>query len=139
MRTGRRSSLRSLPSKRPQSTKKQSERLPFSKKLSKIPQSIKKPSKRSNSQKEAELCRARELEDAKTEWTQRGYPTICWRRLNSRLWGFSSALRDVLGGIVPSFYRTELESAVAKKVRHKYRCMENATAGYYGPRGQQIL
>ena len=53
--------------------------------------------------------------------------------------GFSSALRDVLSGTVPSFYRTELELTVAMKEGHKYRCMENATARYYGPPGQQIL
>jgi hypothetical protein len=53
--------------------------------------------------------------------------------------GVSSALRGILDGTVPSFYLTELKSAVARKEGHKYRCMENATAGYYGPRGQQIL
>ena len=96
-------------------------------------------SKRLNKSEPAESREARELKEAETEWAQRGYPRICWRRLNSRLQGFSSALRDVLGGIAPSFYRAELESAVARREGHKYRCMENATAGYYGPRGQQIL
>ena len=81
----------------------------------------------------------RELEEAETEWAQRGYPKIRWRRLSPRLQKFSPALLGVLNGNSPSFYRTELESAIARKEDRKYRCMENSTAGYYGPRGQQIL
>lgn len=80
-----------------------------------------------------------ELEEAETEWAQRGYPKIRWQRFSSRLQKFSPALRGVLNGNSPSFYRTELESAIARKEDRKYRCMENSTAGYYGPRGQQIL
>ena len=81
----------------------------------------------------------RELKEAETEWAQRGYPKIRWRRLSPRLQKFSPALLGVLNGNSPSFYRTELESAIARKEDRKYRRMENSTAGYYGPRGQQIL
>jgi hypothetical protein len=99
----------------------------------------KKRSKRLDTQEQAELSRVRELEEAETEWAQRGYSKISWRRLSSRLQKFSPALRGVLNGNSASFYRTELESAIARKEDRKYRCMENSTAGYYGPRGQQIL
>jgi hypothetical protein len=99
----------------------------------------KKRPKRLDTRKQAELSRVRELEEAKTEWAQRGYPKICWRRLRARLQKFSPALRGVLNGNSPSFYHAELELAIARKEDRKYRCMENSTAGYYGPRGQQIL
>ena len=79
------------------------------------------------------------LKAAEVEWDRRRYPRIGWRRLDSRLKKFSSTLRGILNGDSPSFYRTELESAVARNEGRKYRCMEYATAGYYGPRGQQIM
>src|ERR1700722_4262790 len=52
---------------------------------------------------------------------------------------FSSTLRGILNRDSPSSYRSELESAVARKEHCKYRCMEYATASYYGPRGQQVM
>jgi len=59
--------------------------------------------------------------------------------LNSRLKKFSSALLGILNRDSPSFYRSELESAIASKEGGKYHGMKNVTAGYYGPRGQQIM
>ena len=99
----------------------------------------KKRTKRLDKREQADLSRVRELEEAEAEWAQRGYPKIRWRRLSPRLQKFSPTLHDILNGNSPSFYRTELESAIARKEDRKYRCMENSTAGYYGPRGQQIL
>jgi hypothetical protein len=117
-------------SKRPQPTKKRSKRL----------QPSKKGTKRSNTREQAELCRARELKDAKMEWIRCGYPRISWRGLNARLKEFSAALYAILNGTSSSVYRTELESAVvARKEQPKYVGMDNATAGYYGPRGQTIM
>jgi hypothetical protein len=95
----------------------------------------KKRTKRLDIREQAELSRVRELEEAKAEWAQRGYPKIRWRRLSPRLQKFSPALHGILNGNSPSFYRTELESAIARKEDRKYRCIENSTAGYYGPRG----
>jgi hypothetical protein len=50
-----------------------------------VPQTPKRRSKRSDAREEAELCSARELENAKSEWTQCSYPRIGWQRLNSCL------------------------------------------------------
>ena len=102
-------------------------------------QTKKKRCERADTREQAEQCRARELKDAETEWTRRGYPRISWQRLDSRLKEHSSTLRGILNGTSPSIYRTELELAVARKDNRKYLGIGNATAGYYGPRGQQIL
>lgn len=99
----------------------------------------KNQSKRVNVRQQIAFCNAHKLKDSETEWARRGYPRIGWRRLSRRLGKFSSALRAILKGDLPSFYRSELESAVAKKEGRRYRCIENSTAGYYGPRGQQIM
>ena len=94
------------------------------KRRSKRPQPPKKRSKCSNTREQAEQCRARELKDAETEWTRRGYPRISWRRLNSRLKEYSSALRSILNGTSSSIYRTELESAVARKDNRNISALE---------------
>ena len=107
-----------------------------------VPQSSKRQRKRLNARQQRALSDARKLKDklkaTETEWAQRGYPQIDWGRLDSRLQEFSPALRRILNGS-PSFYRSELESAIERKESRRYRCMENATAGYYGPRGQQVM
>ena len=99
--------------------------------------------KRLSARQQRAFCEAHKLKDklkaAKTEWALRKYPRIDWRKLDARLQKFSPALRAILNGATPSFYRSELESAVARRVNPKFRCMENATAGYYGPRGQQVM
>ncbi len=53
------------------------------------------PPKKRNIQEQAKSWRARELEDAETEWARRGYPRIGWRKLDSRLTEFSPALRSL--------------------------------------------
>jgi hypothetical protein len=108
-----------------------------------VPPSSKHRRKRLSARQQRAFCEAHKqtdkLEAAKTEWAVRGYPRIGWRRLDARLQKFSRALRGILNGAIPSFYRLELESAVAGRVNPKFRCMENATAGYYGPRGQRVM
>jgi hypothetical protein len=91
----------------PQTPKRQSKRSQSTTgKRSKRLQRSKKQSKRSNPREEDERYRAQELKDAKPEWARRDYPRIGWRRLNSRLKDFSSALRDILDGTSSSIYRT---------------------------------
>lgn len=108
-----------------------------------VPQSSKRRRKRLNAREQRAFCGAHQLTDklkaAEIEWAQRGYPRIGWRRLDARMRKFAPALRDILNGGRPSFYRTELEAAVASRENPKYRCMGNATAGYYGPRGQEVM
>jgi hypothetical protein len=83
--------------------KKRSKRLQSPKKQTKRLQSPKKQTKRLSTWEQTELSRARELEDAESEWAQCGYPRIGWRSLSSRLEKFSSALRVILNGTSPSF------------------------------------
>lgn len=99
----------------------------------------KKQKKRLDMWEMAELCKSHRVKDAETEWARRGYPRIGWRRLKSRLDKFSPVLHGILKGELPSFYRSALESAVGRRESHGERCMDNATAGYYGPRGQVIM
>ena len=105
--------------------------------------SSKRPLKRLSARQQRAFCEAHkrkdELEAAETEWAVRRYPAIDWQKLDARLQKFSPALRGILNGVTPSFYRSELASAVAERVNSKFRCMENATAGYYGPRGQRVM
>jgi hypothetical protein len=89
------------------------------------------------------FCEAHKLKDklkaAESEWARRGYPRIGWRRLDARMRKFLPALHSILNGETPSPYLSQLKSAVASRVNPKTRCMDNATAGYYGPRGQQVM
>jgi hypothetical protein len=95
--------------------------------------------KRLNVRQQMAFCNAHKLKDAETEWARRGYPRIGWRKLDSRLIRFTSALRGILDGNSRSFYRTELETALTTREGRKFRCMDNATAGYYNPRRQQVM
>ena len=109
--------------------------------------SSKRQLKRLSARQQRAFCEAHKLKEklkdklkaAKTEWALRGYPRIGWRRLDARLQKLSPALRATLNGATPSFYRLELESAVTRRANPKFHCMENATAGFYGPRGQQVM
>jgi hypothetical protein len=108
-----------------------------------VPHSPKRRRKPLNTREQRAFCEAHErndkLQSAETEWTRCGYPRIGWRKLDARLQKFSPAFRDILEGVTPSFYCSELESAVASRVKPQYRGMEFSTAGYYGSRGQQIM
>jgi hypothetical protein len=108
-----------------------------------VHQSSKRRRKRLSVRQQIAFCEAHKRKDklvaAKTEWALCGYPRIGWQRLDARLQKFSPALHGILNGAIPSFYRSELESAVARRVNPLFRCMENATAGYYGPRGKEVM
>jgi hypothetical protein len=76
---------------------------------------------------------------AENRWASRGYPRIGWRTLDARIKKKLPALRHILDGAVPSYYREDLECSVATRVNPKFRGMDNATACYYGPRGQSMM
>jgi hypothetical protein len=101
--------------------------------------SPKRQPKRLSARQRRAFCEAHRQKAAKTEWTRRRYPQIKWGRLDARLQQFSPALRDILNRETWSFYRSELRLAAAKGVKRQFRCMDNATAGYYGPRGKQVM
>ena len=90
------------------------------------------------SQQEA-FCEDHRRREAEKEWIECGYPRIAWRRLNARMSKKTSALRDVITVHVSSFFRTELQAEIAKRKSRKFRGVKNMIAGYYGPRGQQLM
>lgn len=85
------------------------------------------------------FCENHRKKEAQEEWTRLGYPRIAWRRLHLRLTKKASALREILTGCSFSFFRTELQAAVDRKEARKCRGIDNMTAGYYGPRGEQVM
>lgn len=85
------------------------------------------------------FCQDHQIRNAETEWTQLRYSRIAWRRLHLRLTQKSSTIRDIIDENSSSFFCRILQAAVDRKKAHKYRCIENMTAGYYDSRGQQIM
>ena len=51
----------------------------------------------------------------------------------------TSALRDIVTVRPSSFFRTQLQAEIAKRKTRKFPGLTNMTAGYYGPRGQQLM
>lgn len=90
------------------------------------------------SQQEA-FCEDHRRREAEKEWIERGYPRIAWRRLRARMSRKISAIRDIVTACAFSFFRTELQAEIAKKKARKYRGVTNMIAGYYGPRGHQLM
>jgi hypothetical protein len=82
---------------------------------------------------QAELHHAAEL-----EWVRRGYPRIGWRRLDARIRKFLPALGGILDGEISSPFLTQTKLARERKVPQT-NGNGNGEAGYYGPRGSQIM
>lgn len=95
-------------------------------------------SKSMNFHKQTAFCKDHQVEDAKIEWVQFGYPRIAWRRLHLWLMKKSLALCNIINGS-SSFFGTELEAAIDRKEAHKYRCMGNMIAGYKYYKKLQLL
>ncbi|KAK5188855.1 hypothetical protein LTR96_010859 [Exophiala xenobiotica] len=82
---------------------------------------------------QAELHHAAEL-----EWVRRGYPRIGWRRLDARIRKFLPALDGILDGEISSPFLAQTKLARKRKVPQTIG-NGNGEAGYYGPRGSQIM
>jgi hypothetical protein len=82
---------------------------------------------------QAELHHAAEL-----EWVRRGYPRIGWRRLDARIPKFLPALGGILDGEISSPFLAQTKLARERKVPQT-NGNGNGEAGYYGPRGSQIM
>lgn len=85
------------------------------------------------------FCRRHQLNSDKDEWIRRGYPTIVWRSIPRRLKARLPEIRALVKGDLSSIYREELKRAVGSREDHRFRCIDNAMAGYYGPRGQDAM
>jgi hypothetical protein len=63
------------------------------------------------------------------------YPVINWDLLPGRLHKFNNAILNVIGGVVPERYKNEYDERRTLNWDHVYPVM----AGYYGPRGADIM
>lgn len=88
------------------------------------------------------FCRTHKKKSARTEWTEKGYPTIDWNDLDSRLSEHHSYIKELLDG-APSHYRNILDEQVrAGKDRTLMQAVKNSntiTPGYYGSRGLRAM
>lgn len=74
-----------------------------------------------------DFCEAHKYIDsvkaAENQWAIREYPGIDWRTLNARIKKKLPALRHILGGAVPSYYREDLGCSVVARVNPIFRGM----------------
>jgi hypothetical protein len=105
--------------------------------------SSKRQLKRLSARQQRAFCEAHKLKDklkaAKIEWALRKYPRIGWRRLDARLQKFSPCPPRYFELSDPVVLPLGTKVGRYKEGKPQFRCMENATAGYYGPRGKEVM
>ncbi|KAL6240235.1 hypothetical protein RBB50_012872 [Rhinocladiella similis] len=109
--------------------------------------SVSQPSQRQlksmNAPQQKAFCEAHRLQDklraAELEWARRGYPRIGWRRLDFRIRSVLPVLRGILDGEISSSYLSQLNSVRGRRAVLKTSSIGNSKAGYYGPRGSQMM
>jgi hypothetical protein len=91
--------------------------------------------------KQEQVCVAHKKRTAERDWVERGYPTIDWEGLDGRIERHFPALKDMLLGRKPSFYRTKLESE-GKRDNIRLTATSDMAAlssGYYGGKGSKQM
>jgi hypothetical protein len=88
--------------------------------------------KRSSYQHKKRFCLVHTKRSAKIEWRERGYPNINWRSLKSRFRSFHSALNRVISEGVQDNKPKKPRLSIANQI-------PLATAGYYGPKGRELM
>ena len=126
-------------SENPSTLKKASDDLAF--KCQICNRDVKRPShnRPMNFRQQEAFCENHRRREAEKEWIECGYPRIAWRRLKARMSKKISALRDVIIVRASSFFRTKLQAEAAKRQTRKFQGVTSMIAGYYGPRGQQLM
>ncbi|KAL7629572.1 hypothetical protein AAE478_001093 [Parahypoxylon ruwenzoriense] len=95
---------------------------------------------RMNIRKQAAFCRLHKRESARSSRTEKGYPKIKWRSLDSRCEEHQGFLKDILEGTRPSHYYNVLrENVESGKNRTLLKTDDSLTPGYYGPRGLRAM
>jgi hypothetical protein len=100
--------------------------------------------KRMNIRTQAKFCLAHKKRSARVEYSDRGYPTIDWHRLDMRISQHHAYLEALLDG-TESYYRNVLEESVKSgKNRTLKQSMfsssgQSLTPGYYGSRGLRAM
>ncbi|KAK5630014.1 hypothetical protein RRF57_005729 [Xylaria bambusicola] len=86
------------------------------------------------------FCRSHKRKSAAKAGTEKGYPSIDWDALDSRLSSHKNFLQGVLEGTQVSHYRKILKERVdSGKNRTLLTSHDNLTPGYYGPKGLQVM
>lgn len=92
-----------------------------------------------NFRQQETFCEDHRRMEAEIEWIECGYPRIAWRRLKARMSKKISTLRHIVIARASSFFRTALQGETVNRKARKSWGVTNMIAGYYGPRGQQLM
>jgi hypothetical protein len=91
------------------------------------------------------FCRSHQVKDAKDEWVLRGYPMIDWDELQKRLKKHNKDIAKMIKEPERLHFRKEMEERNKKGrdrtlLQHmKNEGLEGIGAGYYGPKGHDIM
>ncbi|KAK1045288.1 hypothetical protein LTR74_018165 [Friedmanniomyces endolithicus] len=93
------------------------------------------------------FCRYHRQAAAKEAWEERGYPSIDWIRLGSRLRQrkHMTHMKRIISGEVTSMFREHFQTRVKSRAKTLLQVADDenadkgASAGYYGPRGEKIM
>jgi hypothetical protein len=92
-----------------------------------------------NTRRQEKFCRSHQKKTAEEEWDLKGYPTIDWERLDSRISKHHSYIKKLING-ADSHYRTAFTGTInAGKDRSLLKMTSNLTPGYYGSRGLRAM
>jgi hypothetical protein len=92
---------------------------------------VRKFGRQSSFRQKKEFCEAHRRKDARRAWNRRGYPQIIWEFLEERFAKFHPVLDHVLQNDV-QHHNKSLKVDVINQI-------SLATAGYYGPRGLNLM
>ncbi|KAK6954284.1 hypothetical protein Daesc_004251 [Daldinia eschscholtzii] len=95
---------------------------------------------RMNIKKQTAFCRLHKRRTALDSRSRKGYPTVNWKALDTRLDTYQDLLKEILEGTRRSYYREVLrENVEAGKNRTLLKTNDSLTPGYYGPRGLRAM
>lgn len=85
------------------------------------------------------FCDSHKKDTARKAWKERGYPSIDWKQLDSRLERHQRPIRRILDG-GPSYFKSILaEKQAAGKERTLKKTDRSLAPGYYGNRGLRLM
>jgi hypothetical protein len=88
------------------------------------------------------LCKAHKWKTARAEWTRSGYPVIDWESFPKRLSDFDEIIRRTIDEGISSRHRDEFDHSMGiRNIRHRLeeQIESSQRAGYYGPRGFEVM
>ncbi|RFU32450.1 hypothetical protein B7463_g3884, partial [Scytalidium lignicola] len=92
-----------------------------------------------NTRQQEKFCRSHKKRDAEDAWSTKGYPSIDWAKLDSRLAQHHTYLRTLLNGANSHYRQSFQETVSAGKDRNLLKMTRNLTPGYYGTRGLRAI